>query len=313
MALTSGLAGQFGFEKESTPGTYEAPTHFLEFLDESIKLEIEQVSSNGIRAGRRTKHNITAGAQVVRGSSTHELTTETTGGLLELCFGAVNTTGASDPWTHTFTPGDLASGTVQVGTPGTGGTVHPRSYTGMKVSAWELTVDPSTNFVILRIDWVGQAETTAESLETASYSTFTRVTFKHATFSLGGSEVCVDQISIRGDNALDVNNKVCSTNPGYPTISEAGMRSYTGTATADFADLTQYNRYKNATEVAFSLALAVSANDDLTITGNVHFMGETPNVTGAEVLKQPIPFEFVHATSDASAITAVLKNGDSAV
>lgn len=311
MAPTSGLAGQFGFEKESTAGTFETPTHFLEFTDESIKLNIEQVTSNGIRAGRRTKHAIVAGSQVVEGSSTHELTTETTGGLLELCFGGVATTGASDPYTHTFTPGDLATATVQVGTPGTGGTVHPRSYTGMKVQSWELTVDPATNFAILTIDWVGEAETTGESLATASYATFTRVTFKHATFSLASSEVCVDSITLRGDNNLDVNNKVCSTNPGYPTISESGMRTYSGTATADFADLTQYNRYKNATEVAFSLELAVSANDDLTITGNVHFTGETPNVSGAEVLKQPIPFEFVHATSDSSAITATLKNGDS--
>ena len=222
------------------------------------------------------------------------------------------TTGASDPYTHTFTPGDLPSATLQVGTPGTGGTVHPRSYTGCKVQSWELSVDPATNFAILTVNWVGQAETTSESLASASYATFTRVTFKHAEFNLASSEVCVDNITIRGENNLDVNNKVCSTNPGYPTIQEAGHRVYSGVATADFADLTQYNRYKNATEVAFSLALAVSANDDLTISGNVHFTGETPNVTGAEVLKQPIPFEFVHATSDSSAITAVLKNGDSA-
>ena len=307
MALTSGLAGQFGLAIESTPGTYLAPDHFLEFLQEGIQKNVDQVRSAGIRAGRRTAHAMVASSWEVSGSSSHELTAETVGAIFRLALGAVATTGAG-PYTHTFTPGDLPTGTVQVGTPGTAGTVHPRSYTGMKIGGWSLNVDPGPTFVELQIDWVGEDETQAQALAVASYSTFTRFTFAHCTFQLAGSEVCVESVSVTGDNNLDMVHHICDS--GAPTYRESGLRTYSGSAVADFADLTQYNRYLNATEVAFSLALA-SGTSSLTITGNVHFTGETPTVTGAEVLKQPIPFEFVHATADASAFKVVLVNDDS--
>lgn len=311
-APNSGLAAQFAFEQESTPGTYETPTHFLEFLNESITDQTQWNRSNGLRAGRRVAHAFTKGTTSYNGQTSHELTAETVAALLELCVGGLATTGASDPYTHTITPDTLDTATLQIGTPGTGGTVHPRSYTGAMVRSWELSVDPGTGFVILNVDWECQAETTAEDLETASYATFTRLTFRHATLELASSEVCVDNITIRGDNNLDVTHKVCSTAPGAPTIRESGMRTYSGSATADFADLTQYNRFKNGTEVAFSLELAASANDSVTITGNVHFLPDaTPTVTGAEVVKNPINFEFVHGTSDSSGFTVVVKNGDS--
>jgi hypothetical protein len=311
MALTSGLAGQFGVEVEGTSGTYETPTHFLEFINEAIKLNITQVASNGIRAGRRTRHAMVPSTRVVEGPSSHELTAETVGEVFRLMFGAVNTSG-SNPYTHVFTPGDLPSGTVQVGTPGTGGTVHPRSYLGMRVASWTLTVSPSNTFAMLEIQWIGRDETTSETLASASYATFTRFTFAHATFSIAGSEVCVDEVTISGNNNLNTTHKVCSADAGKPSIREAGWRDYTLTAVADFADLTQYNRYKNATEVAFELELNAGSSAILTIAGNVHFIGETPNVSGPEVLKQPIPATFVHGTSDASAITATLVNADSA-
>ena len=311
-APNSGLAAQFAFEQEGTAGTYETPTHFLEFLSENITDGTQWNRSNGLRAGRRTAPAFTKGTSTYSGPTTHELTAETVAALFELCVGDIATTGASDPYTHTITPGTLDTATVQIGTPGTGGTVHPRSYTGAMVESWELSVDPGTGFVILTVNWQAQAETTAESLETASYATFTRLTFRDATFSLASSEVCVDNVTIRGENNLDVMHKVCSTAPGAPTIRESGYRTYSGSATADFADLTQYNRFKNGTEVAFSLALAASANDSVTISGNVHFLTDaTPTVTGPEVVKNPINFEFVHGTSDSSAFTVVVKNGDS--
>jgi len=54
-----------------------------------------------------------------------------------------------------------------------------------------------------------------------------------------------------------------------------------------------------------------SGTDRVTITTNVRFDGESPQVGGREILTQSVPFKCV-GTTDAAAITAVLVNGDSA-
>ena len=57
--------------------------------------------------------------------------------------------------------------------------------------------------------------------------------------------------------------------------------------------------------------LSSGASESLTIAGNIRFTGETPVVSGPEILEQPLPFVFTSATSDAAAITATLVNTDS--
>lgn len=141
MALKSGLASQIGFVTESTAGVAKTPTLFLPFVDEGIELEKERLESEGIYAGRRTLDSDAwnGGNNTVSGDVGLELTNRGLGVLFKHCFGGVATTGAG-PYTHTFTPGDLSgvSFTTQVGVPGVGGTVHPKTASGCKVASWEL-------------------------------------------------------------------------------------------------------------------------------------------------------------------------------
>ena len=55
-----------------------------------------------------------------------------------------------------------------------------------------------------------------------------------------------------------------------------------------------------------------SGADILAITTNVRYDGETPTVSGAELLELPVPFMAISDTSDAAAYTAVLTNADAA-
>ena len=141
MALKSGLAAQIGFVTETTVGVAKTPTLFLPLVDESIELEKERLESEGIYAGRRVldSDQWNGGNNTVGGDIGLELTNRGLGVLFKHAFGGVATTG-SGPYTHTFTPGDLSgvSFTTQVGVPGVGGTVHPKTASGCKVASWEL-------------------------------------------------------------------------------------------------------------------------------------------------------------------------------
>jgi hypothetical protein len=67
------------------------------------------------------------------------------------------------------------------------------------------------------------------------------------------------------------------------------------------------------TEASLVVALNAGANAQMTFTLNIVFTGETPQVTGPEMIKQPLPFEVTSATSDAAAATLVLINDDATI
>ena len=56
MGSKTGLAAQLGVGVESSWGTRVAASRFLEITSESLKLDIQRVESQGLRAGRRFTH-----------------------------------------------------------------------------------------------------------------------------------------------------------------------------------------------------------------------------------------------------------------
>ncbi|MEO6570322.1 MAG: phage tail tube protein, partial [Ilumatobacteraceae bacterium] len=210
----------------------------------------------------------------------------------------------------TYSPDTLKSLTIQIGKPDTGGVVRVFDYIGMMVQSWSMSIRPK-EFVQMSTEFRGLNETITETLATASYSVFTGFTFAHASLTIGGTEYCVDSLDVTGTNNLDVTNKICSTNPGAPTIREAGMWEYGGNFEMDFENLDLYTLYRNATEGALVVTLDAGASAKLIMTMNVRLDGDTPSVSGPEILKQTIPFVATSASTDAAAYTAVLTNGDS--
>lgn len=308
MSVASGLAAQVGFAVETTAGTRVAPSRFVEFNQESLQLNIERIERMGLRAGRRMRHGWAADTRQVSGQVNFDLSAETVGVLFRAAIGAVSSTGSA-PTVHTFTPGALPSMTVQVGKPDVGATVRPFDYIGCRVGSWSLNVQPN-RFATMQLDLIGEDEDRSQTLASASYAQSTFFTFANASLEIASSEVCVDSVSITGDNGLDSYHRTCGTSAGKPTIREASRRDYGGTLTADFESLTAYERYVNGTEAALTLELDAGTSAKLVISGNVRFDGETPTVSGPENVKQPLPFVFVSGTSDAAAFTATLSNTD---
>ena len=310
---SSGIDAQLGYVDEVTFGTFVAPTRFSEFLSEDLKLEIERIESKGIRKGRKMQSRWKPSIQRVTGSLQLELTPGGSGRLLEACMG-LPVSGGSGPngFTHTYTNGaiDGKSLTVQVGRPDLGGTVRAFSYTGMKVADWEIACSVG-EIPTLTMNMYGADESTSESLATASYpSTDDPFVFSEAVLSVAGSPVCVTDFTLKGMNGLKVDRHFICANGAVPSEAlESEMRDVTGSFTADFEDLTQYGYFTAGSENALVITFT-SGTFSLAVTMNVRYDGETPSVSGAEMLELSVPFKAISNTSDAGAFTAVLTNDD---
>lgn len=313
MALKSGMAAQLGVKAETTWGTFVAPTRFYPLISESLTEEIDRLESEGIIAGQRVlrSEQWAAGNVDVGGDIQTELYQQGMGALLKACFGAVATTGAG-PYTHTFTPGDLTDDhlSVQVGKPDVAGTVQPFSFYGMKATDWELSIEAG-GLVMLTTSLVGKQLATSDALATASYGTgaATPFTFKHATASVAGGAANVKKLTIKGSNGLDTDRRFIGSEYRAEPL-EADLREYGGTVDLEFESLTQYNRFRNANEVALVSTISAGASASLTTTMNVRFDGATPEVDGRGIVQLSAPYKCIGTTTDASAITAVLISND---
>lgn len=309
MPLKSGMAGQIGYALESTPGTAVTVTRFLPLVSESISNEEGRLESDAIIANRRvlTSDQWKRGDIAISGDVQHELFGKQLGMLFEAMFGTRNTTGAG-PYTHTFTPGDLKSMTVQVGRPDVAGTVQPFTYAGCKVASWELACTAG-EIATVGLSLVGMTETTATALATATYATAVKpLVYHEGTVTIGGSSAKVKAITISGDNGLDSERRFM----GQRTIDEpleADLRTYEGSIEIEFNTLTEYNRYIAGTEFACVLAFT-AGTESVTITMNIRYDGETPALGDRGILTQNLPFKAIASGADSTAITAVLVNGD---
>ena len=325
MAVPSGLSAQLGISAETTWATRVAPSKWLEFVDESMELDIQHIESAALRSGNsvlrsdRQKINKKGAA----GDISFEVTSSGYGLLLEHMFGAIATAtpgGATNARTHTATIGDLTgkSLTVQVGKPDIGGTVRPFEYPGAKVASWELTCDID-GILMLRLSLDAYDEDTGQTLGTAAPSaTDELLVFTGGTVTIGGASACVRAFSVAGDNGLGV-GRYCIGESRKKEQLESGRREFTGSVEVYFEDLTQYNRFTSGTPFAFEATFAGIADgiesgfaNHLKVTlPAVRADGETPKVSGPEELTQTIPMKVLDNDTD-EPITIEYQTADTA-
>ena len=308
MAIPSGLSAQFGIKTESTWGTPVTVDTFIPLVSESMQQTITRLDSQGIRAGRRVGGVWKAGAITCAGDLTLELSNKPTACLMNHMFGGVSTAG-SGTYTHTFTPGDLSarSFTAQIGVPDISGAVRTKTYAGCKITSWEISC-AAGEIAQLTCSVSAKSEATNVALAAASYLTgISPFVFTEGSLSIAGSAVAtVKAMNLTGDNVLAADRHFIGSAAVAEQL-EAGLRTYSGSLTAEFESLTAYARYAAGTEAALVMAFN-NGTDTLTITSNVRFDGTTPVVAGSAIVEQPLPFVCLSTTSDAAAVTAVLVN-----
>lgn len=93
MGLAAGIASAFGMATEVTPGTYQAPDHFYEFLPgETLKYTQKRIFSKAIRNGRRVQARWAASVADVAGDISFELPNRALAFMLKHCLGTVSST-----------------------------------------------------------------------------------------------------------------------------------------------------------------------------------------------------------------------------
>jgi len=308
MPLASGMAAQIAFKAETVYGTYVAPDRCFPLVNESMKKMPKRLESAGIISGARVlrSQQWSPGDIEVGGSVGLELYDRSIGRLLGWCFGSVATAGAG-PFTHTFTPGDLADDffTMQIGRPDRGGVVRPFSYLGCMVKSWEIACKAG-EIATLGLDVVAQDVVTSQALIANTLAAGIRpMTYTGATVSIGGTATKVRDMKVSGDNALAIEDRRFLGSGLIDQPLEAELRPYKGSFELDFADLAQYDRLINASEFAFVWTLTAGAQT-LVTTMNVRYDDANPMVKDRKILKLQIPYVAVGPASDAGAITSVL-------
>ena len=304
----SGLLSQVGYGAESTYGTRVVPARFLEFTEEDVSLELEQLDSAGLRAGQTVLRSdrqatIRMGAA---GSITHEFARLGMGLLLLHALGAVAITtpaGATLTRRHTYTPGSLVGKflTTQIGRPDTGGVVRPFDYVGCKVATFEINQSVG-EYLTYTHELDAQDELTNQTLAVASYPWPNAIFhWGQCAVTVGGSDIDDVEFSLSGDNGLKRDRRFLRGSALKKEPIRQAMTGCEGTASGEVASFANYTSFVAGGAILPIVATWTSAAlieagfpFKLTITlAACRAKGNTPNVGGPDVLEHEIEFDVL--------------------
>ncbi len=297
-----------------TPGTgygnYVAPTRFLEFDSEGLNLVQQYQASKSLRSGnvvQRADRQFTD-RKGIAGDVSFDVVSKGFGLIFKHMMGTpVITTPSGGTLTrdHTYTIGDLwnKSLTVQVGRPDTGGTVQPFSYTGCKVTDWELS-NAIDGFLSLKVTLDGKDETTAQTLGAASYAASAELlNFTGGQIQIAGGNVDVNKFTLKGKTGLETGRYFLRSSSLKKEPIRINMVDITGEVDLEFNSLTDYNRFVNATATNAVQMIATwtgsliegALNYQMKATlPAVRFDGDTPNITDGGLVKLQMKFTALY-------------------
>jgi hypothetical protein len=320
------MNSQLGIVNEVTYGTPLTVTRFFEYDSESVALQTGRVESPSLRSGTRVlrsdrfePYRMGAAGNVVMPVPTKGFGIWLTHMLGGSSIGSV--TDGNQTQTHVVGPllGDFF--TMQIGKPfNPSGTVQPFTYHGCKVTGWTLSCDLD-GFLTADIAIDAEDEDTSTALATASYpADFRCFSFTGAALTIASTSIEVRNFSVSGDNALDTNRRYLRNSALKKEPVENGMRTYEWSCTADFSDLTQYNRFSSATRAGAVAAIVATFDGPVAHAGTTlprleitipvaRFDDVSQNISGPEALTQDIsgvalfdgtnsPVSITYRTSD---------------
>lgn len=150
--IGSGLSDQFGIETESVFGTPVAVSRFVEIDSETLELKPVNAQGNGLHSGglvRRAARRQQVARQAA-GDVVFDLPSAGMGKFLQHMLGSFSTTatvlsGAAYQQIHNTGSLQGKSFTAQKAAPDTTGYLHPLTYPGSKITAWELSAQAGQN------------------------------------------------------------------------------------------------------------------------------------------------------------------------
>lgn len=280
MAYGSGLSAQLGIAQEVTPGTPVSPTRFFPFTAETLAAKKKIVQMQTLGGGQpfdRGAYRVTT-QRDAGGDITMPFPIKGAGLLLQNMLGSFATTAVqqatSTAYLQVHTPGAFVGKalSIQKGVPRTDGTVEPFTYTGAKVTGWELDCKQS-DLLTLKITVDAMDELTlgttpaSPALATPSYTNAPAFNFVQGQLLSGGTVTTtggiasiagatpvagVRAINLKGSTPLDT----ARYNIGSVTKAEPlqnGWSSVTGQADFEFGSRALYDQYRSDQSAAMRL------------------------------------------------------------
>lgn len=289
MTVKSGIAGSLGIGDEATWGLGVAPTVWLPLTSEKLTAEPNYLESDAVRSGRRirTQNAVSIGSWKVGGDIGVDFTNKSIGLLFKHMFGTVVTTGpASSLYTHTFTPGDLSGLglTVQVGRPDSAtGTIHPYTYTGCKITDWEIACKAG-EYATLGATFMGRQEilqwTLADGVTTSGSPTVTSV--------------------IGGFSASDIGKPISGGTTAIPALSYIGSVTDANTITLSSSSFTNspVNATASTTSNVLTMGTALTAVSYASNILPMSFVGASVTVAGTAYKAKEISLKSGNGLAD---------------
>jgi tail tube protein len=306
MTIT-GKDSQVGIAVETTYGTRVAPSTFLRARSVGLKKSRALIKDDGVIAGRLTDDTvqICEGDVTVAGPLSLPLYRGTKlAAIFEAMMGAASGLGTlASPFLYTPADG-LDSLSVQVGYGGTGGTVHPVDYNGVKIGSWSLGAQQGAKSA-LDLDLVGRDAVDNLSLASASYTRPRTYAFVHATMTIGGAARKVKSVTFSGNNGLETGRRVI----GSALINEpvaGSLREYKAEATVEFENFTDYQTtYLGGIASPVTIVGTFTDGTDILTVTQAGFLDDTPlpDVNNRGPLEAKLVLMAAGAGTDASACT----------
>lgn len=302
--MASGNDARLGIAKETTYATRVAPTRFFPFTAESLAFQYARYFSMALGSGRWARPSITT-TKSGTGSLSGEVPTTGFGYLLQFLHGNTVTPiqdGATTSYTQTHTldtPPDK-SATIQVQTPPVStSTLLPQDLLGVMMGGLNLSWD-AAGVLMWEMPCVINNMSTAETLATyVAPTSWSMLSFAGGSLSIGG----VAQTDITGSGTLTITQAL--RDDAFALGSSGTMKKPTETAkptaggsfTADFEDMTHFNRVVNDTSGDVILKFegaTISGAFKYTMQVTIpacKFQSPRPQVGGPGPVSQEVTFE----------------------
>lgn len=312
MATTFGHAHFFGIGEESTFGTGVAPASGNYYEATSDELQRNQVNDPKPGLLGRTHNRRVAQMVDVSGAIAFDLGYEGYEKIFKHALGAGNTTGVG-PYVHAFTlADDLPTGlsiTSNKDSSNLGGTSCER-FLGCRINKLTLTQSRGEHLKA-SMEILGR-NSELISTPTASYPTFDGILYDELTAQIASSTIEADEIEVTIENNLkDDHYKLGSQLRA--AIPPADKRVITVKIVKDFDSLTEWNYYRNLTNVLVELDWT-NGSDILDINlPVVNFNAGAPTVSDPGVIPHELVGQAFLSSAQNDELTINLTNNTSAI
>jgi Phage tail tube protein len=331
MPIGSGLNSQIGIVKESVVNTPAVVTVFTRALAETLDARITTAVDMGL-AGNL---DIFASRRIITGKDgggdiTFNMTSKGMGRWLQAMLGSTPTAtqiGTSGAYTqfHNLGSADGVTWTIQKGTPQNGGTVAPRTFSGSKVTAWEISAAANGLLQLkVTVDSMQVQPTGAGALgpQTATYTVDQNFGFNNCAWSTFSAMTVVSgqwtpttptalkvrNMSIKGGQPKKVDDWYAGSTIKGEQLGNAFTQS-TGSIDIDYTSDTFDTAYQAGTVLGLQMAatgavVGTSGTNVATIACTMPAVtleqGSTPKTSGPDIVTVTYPFTIYNDGTNGS-------------